>query len=409
MIGQAGKRLHADDIGHALMYHLHHLPAQKPPLAVLIAYGQERLGIFRYLVHRQRRGKSPAAPECIDRRTPDCLHHVGARLSHQIHLPALAKVPVLIAQLIEAHRDEVQQIRHDRLRALRLEQLYEIVVGKRHILHQYLARDADPRLLHALVQLQRVEVLDYRAAYLSESIAPVTARKCLYDDIAPLFMERIGRAPDLLIRSGAVQAFHHQIAADYGSQSIVEHLRIELEALIFLKLTEIEGNDGDLRQSRLVQRSPDKSHIVARPAAPSGLAHQQRDLIYIILARQYALHQLPDGQYGRVAGVVIYIFQPDIYRLPAGIFQHLDMIAVLSEYRLQQIEMYRAHVRAQQRITFVIHLLGKCRMRIVHALRLCLDAVGGSHIDRRYQAAHADPRRAEIVDLVDLQDGIELT
>ena len=52
----------------------------------------------------------------------------------------------------------------------------------------------------------------------------------------------------------------------------------------------------------------DKSDVVRRTAAASGLAHEDGRVVEIILSGQQGIHDLSDDDQGRVAGVIVYIF-----------------------------------------------------------------------------------------------------
>ena len=84
------------------------------------------------------------------------------------------------------------------------------------------------------------------------------------------------------------------------------------------------------------------------------------------------------------------------------------MIPGLTENRLNQIKMNRAHARAEDGIPLLLHFL-----RIQHTLisaRLLpdgMDALSEAHVHRRKQGAHTDPGCTQIIDLVNLQDGVQ--
>ena len=123
MVGQTRKGLDAHDIGHPLRQQLRHLAAQKPPLAVLVAQRQERLGQVGDMGHGRGRVEAAAGLQCLHRGPADGLNAVGAHPGQQAGGPAGAQVVVLVALLIDALDEEVGEIGHYRLRALLLQQV----------------------------------------------------------------------------------------------------------------------------------------------------------------------------------------------------------------------------------------------------------------------------------------------
>ena len=76
---------------------------------------------------------------------------------------------MLVAAVVDAVIHEVHEVRHDGLRTLALEQVDEVVVGKRHVFDENFAHDADARLAERLVQRERIEILDDLAAEAAKS------------------------------------------------------------------------------------------------------------------------------------------------------------------------------------------------------------------------------------------------
>ena len=88
--------------------------------------------------------------------------------------------------------------------------------------------------------------------------------------------------------------------------------------------------------------------------------------------------------------------------------QHFEIVAVVTEDGLQKIEMNGAHLGGENGIALALHLLG-----VVHALigldvRSRMNAALTPHGDGGKQRTNADAHRTEVVDLVDLEAGVEL-
>ena len=94
-------------------------------------------------------------------------------------------------------------------------------------------------------------------------------------------------------------------------------------------------------QSGFRQRAADETDVVACAAAAARLRHSKGKAIGVVLAGQHGFHHLPDGDDGRIAGVVVDEFEARINRGACIVFQHDDVIPVLLQHRLKQTEMNR--------------------------------------------------------------------
>ena len=70
--------------------------------------------------------------------------------------------------------------------------------------------------------------------------------------------------------------------------------------------------------------------------------------------------------------------------------------------------MYRAHLRCDNGISLVEHLLCEFCAFIFDSLGLCLDVLLGSHFHSRKQAAYSYSDCTEIVNLVNFEKSIKL-
>ena len=131
-------------------------------------------------------------------------------------------------------------------------------------------------------------------------------------------------------------------------------------------------------------------------------------MIDVVFSRKDGGHDLPDHDDGRVARVVVDILQPDIHGGAGVVVKDRHMIAVAGEDRLQNIKMDRTHLRRENGVAVLAHLFGKLRAVISSRTRLRLDPLLFTQTHGGKQAANTDTHRAEVVDLVDFQHGIEL-
>ena len=83
------------------------------------------------------------------------------------------------------------------------------------------------------------------------------------------------------------------------------------------------------------------------------------------------------------------------------------MVADRIESRSDQLKMDRRHFRAEDRV-FLLHFLGKDRPLVIVRYDDPLFIQARAHTDRRQQGTDADTGCTEVVDLVDLETGVNL-
>ena len=159
--------------------------------------------------------------------------------------------------------------------------------------------------------------------------------------------------------------------------------------------------------SGLFQCAADEANVVGRTAAAAGLADDHGQVVGVVLSGKDGVHDLSDDDEGRIAGVVVYIFEAHVHSLTVVVWQHFDLVAGSLESGLQQFEMDGRHLRAEDGVG-LSHLF--CERHFLDGCRT--DGAGLflllAHADRGQQGAHADAGRAQVVDFVDLQRGVDL-
>ena len=100
-----------------------------------------------------------------------------------------------------------------------------------------------------------------------------------------------------------------------------------------------------MRKSQILERLPDKSYIVCRPAAAPCLGNQKSRFVKVVFSRFQRLHKLTYDNDGRITGVVIDIFETVIDRIPIIRRQYLETIAAVVEGLGNKIKMNRRHLR----------------------------------------------------------------
>ena len=161
-------------------------------------------------------------------------------------------------------------------------------------------------------------------------------------------------------------------------------------------------------QACLVQGTADKAHIVAGPAAAAGLGHSDGQMVRVIPAGEHRLHDLAYGGHGGEAGVIVHIFQPRVDGGAVVVIQNHHVVAVLFEHRPQQVKMNGAHLGGDDGPALFPHLLGEYRPMVAAADRGGVDALLPAQVHGGKQAADADAGGAQVVHLVDLQNGVQL-
>ena len=309
---------------------------------------------------------------------------------------------------VDAVVKEVQQVGHDGLGSLGLQQLDQMVVRERHILHQNFAHNADTRLTQRLVDGQRVKVRHDAAA--DVGIAPLRfgVHERIDADLLPLLMDRLGAALFQLIGAHMIEAAHEEVAVDQRVDRVHDEALGEREALVLLHAVEVDGDDRNVTVARLFQRAADEADVVARAAAAARLRHHEGKVIGVIAARGHRLHKLADHRDGREAGVVVDVLEPHVDGPSVVVLEQHHVVAVLGEHRLENIKVNGAHLGREQRPLLVAHFFCEGRAVISRALRVRVDALLTSDPHGGEQAADADTHRAEVVDLVDLENGVEL-
>ena len=143
-----------------------------------------------------RRFKAAAGLERVEHRAAQITNGLDAELADKRTAQTPAEELVLVAAVVDAVIHEVHEVRHDGLRTLALEQVDEVVVGKRHVFDENFAHDADARLAERLVQREHVEILDDLAAEAAVVPPGVTAGERGDAVVAPLGVQGVRTAGD---------------------------------------------------------------------------------------------------------------------------------------------------------------------------------------------------------------------
>ena len=93
-------------------------------------------------------------------------------------------------------------------------------------------------------------------------------------------------------------------------------------------------------------------------------------MVEIILAAVQCVQELADDQQGRIAGVVVDIFQAQLCHSTAAVAQNFALVAVVAQGVLQQAELGNGHVGDEDGVG-LLHLRGKFGVIVFHRFLLC--------------------------------------
>ena len=250
-----------------------------------------------------------------------------------------------------------------------------------------------------------------------------------------------------LVGARAVEALHEHVAVLQRVHGLEQHLRRDLEArVVFAQILERDGDHGNVREAHSLQCLADKRDVVGGAATAARLRDEHGKLVGVIAPRHDGFHNLAGDQDGRIADVVVHVLKARIDRAVVHARQKLDVVAEAAENGHEKLEMVRRHLRSQDGVALLLHLLGEHRARelrvgalaLAHALlslgrgllverirdsiRRDLDVARGAACGLRgafglfiglilqgsKEAAHADARGAQVGHLVDFKHGVHL-
>ena len=251
VVRQAAERLEADDVGHAFVDELDHLAGQEPAFAGHVAEADMARGELSGFVDLVRREEVAAVLECLAHRRAVEVDDVDEHASEEA-VPLLAvEQAVLDDRVVGRVEEEVDEVRHDDLRALLHQDFLDVVVRDRMVLREDLADDADFRLPEGFVDWDVVEFLD---DLLDRALELEVAAVFQYvlAGCHPLVEEALGLALLELVRHHSVLDVLQEIAEDGGLDGGDEHRAREAEGIRLLGQA-VHGEDRHLREARVLE------------------------------------------------------------------------------------------------------------------------------------------------------------
>ena len=189
---------------------------------------------------------------------------------------------------------------------------------------------------------------------------PVELGRQLAGSCHVLLVERVGGTGRGLVRTAAVEHLHHYVTKEHCVDCLLEQRRRNLKAGLSSPSATAESEDHrNLGVAALAQGLADERDVVGGTAAAAGLADNHGRLGQIVPAALDSLHNLARYQDRRVANVIVHVAQAGLDGIVIGRGQQLQVIASTAEHLFDQVEVDRRHLRAQDGVALVAHLLGK--------------------------------------------------
>ena len=268
---------------------------------------------------------------------------------------------LVLLQLGVAHgvQEEVEQTRHHGLAALALDDIDHVVVGRGVELDQDLADHAHARLGALAHKRHGIERADGLAAQLGVVVTVKLGRQ-LAGTRHVLLVERIGGTGRGLVRAASVEHLHHHVTKEHRVHGLLKQRRRNLKAGVIL--AERHGRKRDHRNlgvAALAQGLANERDVVSGTAAAAGLADNHGRLGQVVPTALNGLHDLARHQDRRIADVVIHVAQAGLDGIVVSRGQQLQVVASTAEHLFDQVKVDRRHLRAQDGVALLAHLLGK--------------------------------------------------
>ena len=208
-----------------------------------------------------------------------------------------------------------------------------VITGRREF-YKNLTYDTDTRLLDILKR-DIVKVTDDSPAQgvEFEQVHVLGGYIVLYY-LQPFAVYFVDASRNCFIRAHAIYAAHEDIAKLCADSGTEHQLCVQMETGITLDTAKIQGDNRYLFHSGFCQGTADKAYIVGSTTAAACLGHDDGCLIQIIFTGKQCFHDLTDYQQGRIAGIVIYIFQSNVHRVLIVVIKNYEIVAAGIECRL---------------------------------------------------------------------------
>ena len=198
-----------------------------------------------------------------------------------------------------------------------------------------------------------------------------------------------------------------EVAQGDGLGHAMDERTGELEPGVVLQALQACRDDGDLRESGILEGLAQQGDVVRRPTHAAGLGEEQRDVVQVVPARLQRRDELPDDDDGGETGIVVDHGQPPFDVVVGRHLEHLDPVAARTQRRLGDGRLVGGQLGDEDGVGLA-HLLGEPdrggRHLMVHNRTIRLT---GPLLGSGLQGTHPDACRTEVGDLVDLQRRVD--
>ena len=178
-------------------------------------------------------------------------------------------------------------------------------------------------------------------------------------------MECIGTSRLFLIRTYPIETAHKDIAKLKCIQSVLDKAWSKLKARVFLETNHVDWDNRHIRISGLFEGSSDKSDVVCRTASATCLWDEDGCVCHIIVAWFDGCHNLANDNEWRVAGVVVYELKSHVHTFPCRDIRYDHIVAGCLKGWHEKVKVYRWHLRADDGVVVLFHLLGEYNTLVV--------------------------------------------
>ena len=277
----------------------------------------------------------------------------------------VAMIDLCVLQAVQA---EVGHTAEHRLKAFLNEEIFQMVIAQRGILHVDLPDDPDADLLF-VASRDRLETIDQIFVKLLGIVIAVIG-KLLTELLDQRPNETIGLSLVELIRLHLVFQPHDRVSVQKRIQQFLSQRQRQFHAVFFFQTGEIDGQHRNVFPAFMFQRLSQQEDVVAGAAAAAGLCDRQGHFVEIIFPALERRDHLSDDEQRRITRIVMHMAESFFHDLFAFVVEHFHMIACGLKDRRKQTEVDIQHARHQYRMC-LFHIRGKDS--IAHVIDLLRD------------------------------------
>ncbi len=158
-----------------------------------------------------------------------------------------------------------------------------------------------------------------------------------------------------------------------------------------------------MRHTGIIQGAAYEPDVVCGAAASSRLSYHKAHVVQVVLSALQGRNHLPRNKDGRIAGIVVHVFETDLHRLRIhGIENHEVETRILERF-LQKPEVDGTHLRSKDCV-LCLHLLGENLPVVCGTLYFHASSVSLVGLDCGNQRPDANSDCSKIASLVDFDE-----